>query len=179
MKRLPKPWKWIDKLLEYANRFGAYVVQPESTWYSWDPIHISRRHRIAAWRTYMSCWSNGQPPTRSHSFMASLVSLQRARPRTWKLFGIEDTRSTYGPIARWNDHFSFLSPFFAFRQIFFLLFHAPFCAMEPCARSGERDFLFRCITPVDIRLVCSHCCTDHADALGFTITRAPKRVHHR
>ncbi len=89
---LAKAVEMDHKLLEYANRFGAYVVQPESTWYSWDPIHISRAHRIAAWRTFMSCWSNGQPPTPATPSWRRWFTLQRARPRTWKLFGIERHR---------------------------------------------------------------------------------------
>ena len=40
----------VDQALcTFAARFGAYVVQPEPSWYGWDPIHISRvvRQRLA------------------------------------------------------------------------------------------------------------------------------------
>ncbi len=90
---LNKALELDEQLLTYANRFGAYVVQPESTWYGWDPIHIARRHRPAAWRKYMTCWSNGQPPNHVTPSMRRSIALQRARPLNWTRFGVERHRS--------------------------------------------------------------------------------------
>lgn len=89
---LTKAMELDHKLLEYANRYGAYVVQPDPTWYMWDPIHVSRAHRIAAWQAYMSCWSHGQLPTPATPSLRRWSALFRARPYTWKLLGIEKHR---------------------------------------------------------------------------------------
>jgi hypothetical protein len=82
-----------EHLLEYANRFGAYVVQPDPTWYHWDPIHIARRHRTAAWQKYMTCWSNGQPPRPATPSLKRWFRLQRARPLSWTRFGLQCHRA--------------------------------------------------------------------------------------
>ena len=29
-------------IVQFAGRFGAYVVHPDSQWYGWDPIHVTR-----------------------------------------------------------------------------------------------------------------------------------------
>lgn len=78
-----------QQLLTFARRYGAYVVQPHYEWYGWDPIHIARRHRAAAWRAYLTCWSNGQPPARATASWHLWLLLQRARPQQRKLFGME------------------------------------------------------------------------------------------
>jgi hypothetical protein len=77
-----------ERLLSYAGRFGAYVVQPDATWYSWDPIHVMRRYRPVAWRRYMSCWSDGMPPPLATSSWERWRLLRRARPLNWTRFGI-------------------------------------------------------------------------------------------
>jgi hypothetical protein len=51
----------LDRQLDaFASRYRAYVVQPDRAWYSWDPIHISRACRSAAWQKYLLCWSDGE-----------------------------------------------------------------------------------------------------------------------
>ncbi len=90
---LAKALELDQQLLEYANRFGAYVVQPEWQWYTWDPIHVARRHRATAWRKYMTCWANGQPPNSATPSLRRWLTLQRARPFSWKRFGIERQRN--------------------------------------------------------------------------------------
>ncbi len=77
------------QLVKYANRFGAYIVQPESHWYTWDPIHVARHHRAAAWQKYMTCWAHGQPPKPAARSLRRWLTLQRARPFSWKRFGFE------------------------------------------------------------------------------------------
>lgn len=81
-----------EKLLEYANRFGAYIVQPESRWYTWDPIHIARRHRPAAWQKYMTCWTGGESTRSASSSLLRWLRLQRARPLSWTRFGLKRHR---------------------------------------------------------------------------------------
>jgi len=84
---LAQAFELDDRLLRYADRFGAYVVQPESSWYTWDPIHIARRHRPAAWHKYMTCWADGQPRPQATGSARRWYQLQRARPLIWKRFG--------------------------------------------------------------------------------------------
>ncbi len=80
------------QLGQFAQRYGAYIVQPEPNWYRWDPIHISRASRRVAWRKYTMCWSHGQPlPLATVSFRRWLA-LQRARPLHWKWFARERHR---------------------------------------------------------------------------------------
>ncbi len=78
-----------QRLGEFANRYGAYVVQPEPAWYGWDPIHISRACRAAAWRKYMMCWSSGQPLAPTTPSLRRWLTLLSARPLSWKLFGLQ------------------------------------------------------------------------------------------
>jgi hypothetical protein len=82
-----------EELAEYANRFGAYIVQPEAAWYGWDPIHIARRHRAAAWQKLMTCWADGHPPQRATASLRRWWSLQRARPSEWRRFGFARKRT--------------------------------------------------------------------------------------
>ncbi len=78
----------LDELLpQYASRYGAYVVQPEARWYSWDPIHIARRQRRSAWQSYMSWWTDGRPPEPATRSLRRWYSMQRARPLRWTRFG--------------------------------------------------------------------------------------------
>jgi len=86
---LAKAFELDDQLLTYASRFGAYVVQPETAWYTWDPIHVARRHRSTAWQKYLSCWSNGQPPSEAARSFRRWLALGRARPLEWTCFGFQ------------------------------------------------------------------------------------------
>ncbi|MHB8971176.1 MAG: hypothetical protein ACYC3X_17540 [Pirellulaceae bacterium] len=75
------------QLISFAGRYGAYVVQPQRAWYAWDPIHIARAHRCAAWQKYLSCWSDGKkfspaPPSPRRWLIAA-----RARPLQWNFLG--------------------------------------------------------------------------------------------
>ena len=90
-----------QRLPEYANRYGAYVVQPEAAWYTWDPIHIARCHRPKAWQAFMSWWSNGQPPAQATHSVRRWLALRRARPLEWTYFGVE--RRCIQPCVKLTD----------------------------------------------------------------------------
>jgi len=90
-----------EQLLSYANRFGAYVVQPQEQWYGWDPIHVARRHRHCAWQSYMTWWTNGEPPEQARVSLQRWWSLQRARPLHWKRFGF--ARQCQQPTVQLTD----------------------------------------------------------------------------
>lgn len=77
------------ELLSYAGRYGAYIVRPQRAWYTWDPIHVARTCRAAAWRAYLGCWTDGKnlPPVQETFF--DWMTAVRARPLYWKRFGHE------------------------------------------------------------------------------------------
>ena len=114
---------WTNNCSQYANRFGAYVVQPDSRWYTWDPIHIARRHRPAAWQKYMTCWSQWTTTPPSHSFIAPMACFQtRTTTELDTIWYQTSLPSTNCSTCRWNDDFSFLSPFSCSFANFFLNF---------------------------------------------------------
>ncbi len=43
-------------LRELAARHECRVVSPRGEWYGFDPIHVRRRHRAAAWSEMLSAW---------------------------------------------------------------------------------------------------------------------------
>jgi hypothetical protein len=45
-----------ERLTELAESFGAHVVEPPGDWYGYDPIHVRRGARDAAWRQILSGW---------------------------------------------------------------------------------------------------------------------------
>lgn len=98
---LSKAQELDQRLLDYANRYDAYVVQPETCWYTWDPIHIARRHRPRAWQALMSWWLNGQLPAQATHSIRRWLELRQARPLRWTCFGVE--RHCTQPSVKFND----------------------------------------------------------------------------
>jgi hypothetical protein len=88
-------------LTECAHRYGAYVVHPDPQWYGWDPIHIRRRQRAAAWRRVLSCWCDGRMPSRAEPSLRRWFMTLRMRPFDWRLFGF--SRHNDQPCARLPD----------------------------------------------------------------------------
>ncbi len=89
------------QLVSFAGPYRAYIVQPQSAWYSWDPLHIARAFRAVAWQNYLACWTDGEnfsPPPKS---LRRWVIARRARPLHWKRFGIAHHREQ--PTARFPD----------------------------------------------------------------------------
>lgn len=80
-------------LVSCANRFHAYVIQPEPDWYGWDPIHISRSRRELAWRKILAPWSDGRLPQPNHPSRARSRMIRGARPAQWRRFGITRRRA--------------------------------------------------------------------------------------
>jgi len=77
-----------DWLVSCANRFRAYILQPDPDWYGWDPIHIARTPRDLAWRKILAPWSDGRAPQPNHASFARSRAIRRARPAQWHQFGI-------------------------------------------------------------------------------------------
>ena len=89
-------------VVDLATRFGIGVVEPRPEWYGFDPIHVLRRQRHAAWSEILGC---GFSRT-DRDVPASTSSLRM--PRLWQLaperrwvFGVERTRTQ--PVAEMTD----------------------------------------------------------------------------
>ena len=80
-------------LAECANRHGAYIVHPDPQWFGWDPIHIQRQKRAAAWQKVLSCWCDGRSLTRAQPSFQRWFLTQRLRPLQWRLFGFARHRT--------------------------------------------------------------------------------------
>jgi hypothetical protein len=74
-------------LTECAHRYRAYVVHPDPRWYGWDPIHIRRDVRAAAWQRVLSCWSDGRMPPSAKPSLRRWFKTLAMRPLDWSLFG--------------------------------------------------------------------------------------------
>lgn len=98
---LTKAEQLDQQLLQFANRFGAYVVHPDSDWYGWDPIHVSGAYQSAAWRKYLSCWSDGRVVTPARPCWRYRFAALWARPAQWSLFGV--SRRRVQPTARFPN----------------------------------------------------------------------------
>ena len=89
------------ELLSFAGRYHAYVVQPDCAWYTWDPIHIARAFRPAAWQKYLACWSDGRNFFSARRSARRWVATVRARPLRWRFLGVH--RRCEQPTARLPD----------------------------------------------------------------------------
>jgi hypothetical protein len=69
-------------LRELAERCGG-VVEPERHWYGWDPIHVRRAHRTAAWSRHF-----GYEPSAADRRLADRLA-RLSRPSHWTLLGFE------------------------------------------------------------------------------------------
>jgi hypothetical protein len=90
----------LDRLMEEVARdHGASLATPRREWYGFDPIHILRSKRPAAWAEILSpIW----PGARAMPWTAAdRAALRRSRPHVRKLFGREQTAGQ--PSARFSD----------------------------------------------------------------------------
>ncbi|HUG93333.1 MAG TPA: hypothetical protein VML55_21010 [Planctomycetaceae bacterium] len=77
-----------ERLIELGPRFGAHTVVPPPEWYGFDPIHVLRRHRAAAWERILSGWNVLAPPDPERTRTGWTASrLRRLRPEVRTLFG--------------------------------------------------------------------------------------------
>lgn len=78
-----------ERVVELAAQYDADVCRPERNWYGFDPIHIKRSYKLAAWQQLFAAWCDDDlPPAARHS-LASWLRVQRLRPERRRLFGIE------------------------------------------------------------------------------------------
>jgi hypothetical protein len=84
----------LDKSLgQMAARFSAQLIEQPLDWYGFDPLHIRRSRRAAAWRTSFTGWQSFAAANRNGSLsLADIVRLRLAAPAERRLFGRQQTR---------------------------------------------------------------------------------------
>jgi hypothetical protein len=80
--------KLNELVLEIAAHHRAEIVRPCPSWYGFDPIHVRRRYRKAAWRKFFFLKKFGEPNLRHPRFrFAQRLYLYTRRPLRRTLFG--------------------------------------------------------------------------------------------
>lgn len=76
-------------LAELAAQFGAGIVRPRSSWYGFDPIHLSRHVWPEAWSEIFSPWSDAlEHAPRSQDKTTRALYFLSLWPEQQRLFGI-------------------------------------------------------------------------------------------
>ena len=77
-----------------ARERGLRLAEHRPQWYGFDPIHIRRRHRRAAWHAVLSHWSDAPPaPAAARASWRRQLFLMRLVPDQRWLFGWEQRRT--------------------------------------------------------------------------------------
>jgi hypothetical protein len=85
-------------LSDAARGLGFAVVEHDADWYGLDPIHIRRRHRLAAYGDILMPWSAGrratdaEGPTATQATRALGRRLRRCAPQQKWVCGVERNR---------------------------------------------------------------------------------------
>ncbi|NLX54446.1 MAG: hypothetical protein GXY58_04975 [Planctomycetaceae bacterium] len=98
---LAKAHEVDQALLSFAGRYRAYIVQPDWTWFGWDPIHIARAHRPVAWQKYFACWTDGRVFSPARRSLRRWLITTAARPSRWTFLGV--ARECQQPTLRLSD----------------------------------------------------------------------------
>ena len=80
-------------VITLAARYDATVIRPEPQWYGFDPIHILRRHRKAAWKKNFSRWRDGDHASLPAPSPAQSWMLFWLRPLQRRWFGWEQQQT--------------------------------------------------------------------------------------
>ncbi|QDT54134.1 hypothetical protein Pan44_21610 [Caulifigura coniformis] len=92
----------LDELIvARAQELGATPFAPRPEWYGFDPIHIRRPWRTAAWREIIGLWSAADASPRSLLNVAPRRRDWLLRAADRRVFGAR--RQTPQPAFRWND----------------------------------------------------------------------------
>lgn len=88
-----------ERLAKLGAARGIPVVAPSGDWYGFDPIHVRRRHRPAAWRTILSRWPGFDATSwRAKPRRRLKQMLRSCRPDHYRLWGRD--RSAGQPVLR-------------------------------------------------------------------------------
>ena len=75
-----------------AEQFNATYIEPLGEWYGFDPIHVVRRHRAAAWSRYVGSWfPNNHKLAIAKPSLRRKLELWRIRPAERFRFGMKQT----------------------------------------------------------------------------------------
>ena len=82
-----------ESLGQIAARFSAQLVEQPLDWYGFDPLHIRRSRRAAAWRTIFTGWPSFAAANQNGPIsLADVVRLRLAAPAERRLFGRQQMR---------------------------------------------------------------------------------------
>ncbi len=82
-----------ESLGQIAARFSAQLIDQPLDWYGFDPLHIRRSRRAAAWRTIFTGWPSFAAANQKRSIsLADVVRLRLAAPAERRLFGRQQMR---------------------------------------------------------------------------------------
>lgn len=91
-----------EALSRLAGARGFALVPHRAAWYGFDPIHIKLRHRPAAWREILACWSaTSESAEPARSSMARTLYLCSRTPERRRVLGFEQRGRQ--PAARLGD----------------------------------------------------------------------------
>jgi hypothetical protein len=89
------------RLREMGLARGATMVQPETSWYGIDPVHVRRGKRREAWECVFSAWAEARRPARKQQPQVKWRDLRGARAAELRLFG--RTIHIPQPAGRFDD----------------------------------------------------------------------------
>jgi hypothetical protein len=82
-----------ESLGQIAARFSAQLIEQPLDWYGFDPLHIRRSRRAAAWRTIFTGWPSFAAANQNGPLsLADVVRLRLAAPAERRLFGRQQMR---------------------------------------------------------------------------------------
>jgi len=88
-------------LRDLAARHACRIVSPRGEWYGFDPIHVRRRHRAAAWSKFLSAWPGIEGVRIEKKSMLRGLPYWRLTPAERELWG--RTRQAAQPAWRDGD----------------------------------------------------------------------------
>lgn len=90
---------------ELAKEFGTQFIEPERSWYGFDPIHIHRGVRRTAWQRVLSGWNLfSETEVFSRAGWAAALHVGGAVPYEQRAFG--RSRLTVQPVHRPSPKFN-------------------------------------------------------------------------
>lgn len=86
-------------LRDIAERFACQLVSPRGEWYGFDPIHVLRRLRPAAWSEYLSSWPEVEDVRVTRRSTLQSLPWWRLAPAERELWG----RKMFAEQPVWTD----------------------------------------------------------------------------
>lgn len=90
-----------DIVVELAAETDSPLIVPSGDWYGFDPIHVRRASRLAAWGEILAAMEIAPAALRRVSPVWGMMEVWRRAPAVRKLFGA--TRRAPQPALRWES----------------------------------------------------------------------------